>query len=87
MMKMDNMELKLRALMKRAVIAYSGAVGVVAFALVISLAHGAGVRPLIILLPLFVVLFGGVTYQLIKELRALKKAEGEHRDPNGDSER
>jgi len=38
-------------------------------------------------MPLYVILFGGVTYQLIKELRALKNAERERQDPNGDSER
>jgi len=33
-----------------------------------------------------VVLFGGITYQLIKKLRALKKAEREHSTPDGDSD-
>jgi hypothetical protein len=68
-----NMELKLRSLIKRALIAYSGAVGIVVFALAISLSRGAGVKPLLILLPLFVILFGGITYQLLKELRDLKR--------------
>ena len=59
----------------------------VAVALVISVSHGAGWRPVLAGMPLYVILFGGVTYQLIKELRALKNAERERQDPNGDSER
>jgi hypothetical protein len=56
------MESKRKALIKRAVFAYSGAIGLVVFALFISLRHGAGAKPLVILLPLFVIAFGGVTY-------------------------
>ncbi|WP_126282382.1 hypothetical protein [Burkholderia stagnalis] len=69
----------LRKLLKRAMIAYSGAVGIVAVAVVISLTHGAGWRPALAGMPLYVTVFGGITYQLIKEWRALKR---EHpRDP------
>ncbi|EUC17704.1 UNVERIFIED_ORG: hypothetical protein BDU10_7519 [Burkholderia sp. CF145] len=67
------MESKRKALIKRAVFAYSGAIGLVVFALFISLRHGAGAKPLVILLPLFVIAFGGVTYQLVKELRTLAR--------------
>jgi hypothetical protein len=47
----------------------------VVFALAISLSHGAGLKPLLILLPLFVIVFGGITYQLIKGIRALKRKD------------
>ncbi|ANB70948.1 hypothetical protein [Paraburkholderia phytofirmans] len=77
MTRSKDAQAKLRALMKRALIAYSGAVGIVVFALAISIGHGAGLKPLLILMPLFFILFGGVTYQLIKELRELKKNKGE----------
>jgi hypothetical protein len=77
MTRSKNAQAKLRALMKRALTAYSGALGIVGFALAISVAHGAGLKPLLILMPLFVILFGGVTYQLIKELRELKKNKDE----------
>ncbi|HEF5786153.1 hypothetical protein KGP65_05085 [Burkholderia multivorans] len=68
-----------RRLIKRAITAYSGGIGMVVFALVISLSHGAGLKPLLILLPLFAIVFGGITYQLIKELRALKREKPENR--------
>jgi hypothetical protein len=64
-----------RRLIKRAITAYSGGVGMVVFALAISLSHGAGLKPLLILLPLFVIVFGGITYQLIKGIRALKRKD------------
>ncbi|WP_226383511.1 hypothetical protein [Burkholderia mayonis] len=67
-----------RKLLKRAVIAYSGAVGIVAVAVVISLANGAGWRPALAGMPLYVTVFGGITYQLFKEWRALKR----ERPPN-----
>ena len=72
-----NMELKRRSPVKRALIAYSGAVGIVVFALAISVSRGAGVKPLLVLSPLFVILFGGITYQLLKELRDIKRESRE----------
>nr|WP_081053149.1 hypothetical protein [Burkholderia territorii] len=60
-----------RRLYKRAVVAYSGAIGIVLVALAISIRHGAGWRPALAGMPLYVTVFGGITYQLIKELRAL----------------
>lgn len=60
---------------KRAITAYTGAIGMVAFASAISIGHGAGFKPLLILLPLFLFVFGGITYQFFKELRALKQNE------------
>lgn len=64
-----------RKLIKRAVIAYLGALGIVALALVISIAHGSGWKPALAGMPLYVTLFAGITYQLVKELRALKWKE------------
>ncbi|OLL27986.1 hypothetical protein BTH42_29795 [Burkholderia sp. SRS-W-2-2016] len=68
-------EKQLKKLILRALIAYAGAIGVVAVALAISVAHGSGWRPALAGVPLYVILFGGVTYQLIKEFRAMKQEE------------
>jgi hypothetical protein len=62
------------ALIKRAIIAYTGAVAMVAFAAIVAVSRGAGLKPLLILLPLFVLVFGGITYQLIKDVRAMKRS-------------
>ena len=66
-------EQQLKKLILRALVAYAGAIGVVAVALAISVSHGSGWKPTLAGMPLYVILFGGVTYQLIKEFRALKK--------------
>lgn len=76
-----------RKLIRRALIAYTGAIGVVAVALVISTSHGAGWKPAMAGMPLYVILFGGVTYQLIKEFRTLKRKERERSVSNYDSAR
>ncbi|WP_107938078.1 hypothetical protein [Burkholderia sp. MSMB0856] len=67
-----------RKLVKRAIVAYSGAIGMVAFSAAISLSHKAGLRPLLILLPLFILVFGGITYQFAKEWLSIKR--GDRRD-------
>nr|WP_232078356.1 hypothetical protein [Burkholderia sp. THE68] len=67
--------------MLRALIAYSGAVGIVGIALALSIAHGAGWKPALAGMPLYVILFVGITYQLIKELLVLKKS-GRTQDDN-----
>ncbi|QCP55085.1 hypothetical protein FAZ95_38770 [Trinickia violacea] len=69
----------MKKLIKRAITAYAVGIGMVVFAAAISLSHGAGLKPLLILLPLFLFVFGGITYQLIKELRALNREKP--RDP------
>lgn len=51
--------------------AYSGGAGMVLLALAISIHHGTGWRPALAGMPLYVTVFGGITYQFIKELRAL----------------
>ncbi|MFL9880578.1 hypothetical protein PQR63_19435 [Herbaspirillum rhizosphaerae] len=64
---------RFRKLIKRAVIAYSGGVAMVLFYLGVSVSYGKGFEPLLIPLPLFIIVFGGITYQLLKELKALKR--------------
>jgi hypothetical protein len=49
-------------------VAYLGAAGIVALALIISIMHGAGWMPALAGTPLYVIVFGGITYQLTKEI-------------------
>ncbi|EUC12604.1 UNVERIFIED_ORG: hypothetical protein BDU10_9599 [Burkholderia sp. CF145] len=74
-MAWNEQDRQFRKLIKRAVIAYSGALGIVALALVISIVHGAGWKPASAGMPLYVTLFVGITYQLVRELRAPKRKE------------
>lgn len=60
-------------LLKRALVAYLGAIGIVALAVVISISHGSGWRPAMAGMPLYVTIFVGITCQLIKEWRAIKR--------------
>ncbi len=66
---------QLRSLIKRALMAYSGAVGIGALAIVISITHGSGWKPALAGMPLYVILFAGITCQLVKEWRALKRKD------------
>ncbi|WP_217589077.1 hypothetical protein [Burkholderia sp. GbtcB21] len=53
--------------------AYISLAAVISFFVAISLAKGAGWRPLLIPLPLFILLFIGITYQFLKERRAINR--------------
>lgn len=68
-------EKKKQGLVSRYVKAYVSLLAVVGFFAGISLAKGAGWKPLLVPLPLFVILFVGITYQLIKEVRAARSKE------------
>lgn len=72
----EDADLAHKRIYKRAVVAYSGGVGMVLFALAISILRGAGWKPVLVLIPLYIVVFGGITYQLVKELHALKSGCG-----------
>ncbi|WP_455313768.1 hypothetical protein [Caballeronia sp. KNU42] len=76
----------LKKIIKRAIVAYSAAVGIIALALVISIKHGSGWKPALAGMPLYVTLFVGITYQLIKELRALKREEQEEGSTNNEGQ-
>ncbi|WXK22468.1 hypothetical protein IHE33_02950 [Mycetohabitans endofungorum] len=45
--------------------------------LMVSLAKGAGWKPLVPGLPIYLTLLGGAIYQLVKELRAMRREEQE----------
>jgi len=66
-------QVQLRNIIKRALLAYLGGLGIIGVVLAISIGHGAGWRPALAGLPLYVTVFVGITYQLIKEIRALNR--------------
>jgi hypothetical protein len=67
------------SLVRRYVKAYLSLVGIIAAFASVSLAKGAGWRPALVGMPLYVTVFIGITYQLIKELRVLNRENP--RDP------
>lgn len=73
----------MKKLIMRALIAYTGAIGVVAVALILSVSHRAGWKPALAGVPLYVILFGGITYQLVREVETLRKKEREPRNIAG----
>lgn len=64
----------------RYVKAYLSLLAMICFFAGISLMKGAGWKPLLIPLPLFVLLFAGITYQLIKEMRSIKRDNSTDQD-------
>lgn len=62
-----------RSLVRRYVKAYVSLLGIIAAFAGVSLAKGAGWKPALAGMPLYVTVFAGITYQLLKELRALKR--------------
>jgi hypothetical protein len=76
---------KQRSVYRRAAIAFAAACTLPLFILCISLVKGAGWRPVLVGLPAYLTFFGAITYQFIKELRALKREE-EEAERSADSE-
>lgn len=70
-----------RSLYRRAAIAYAAACALPLFILLASLSKGAGWRPVLIGLPAYLTFFVAITYQFIKELRALKREEQSAESP------
>jgi hypothetical protein len=74
-------------LYRRAAIAYAAACALPLFILAVSLGKGAGWRPVLVGLPAYLTFFVAITYQFIKELRALKREEeGSKNLPNNDAQ-
>jgi membrane protein implicated in regulation of membrane protease activity len=57
--------------------AYLSLIGIIAAFVGVSVAQGAGWRPALAGMPVYVIVFAGITYQLIKEIVKLKKQERE----------
>jgi hypothetical protein len=70
-------QLKCKSIYRRFAIGYLGILGMILVALVFSVAQGAGWKPVLVGVPVYLTFLVAVTYQLIKELRALKREEGE----------
>ncbi|MEM5434494.1 hypothetical protein [Paraburkholderia diazotrophica] len=60
-----------RDIYRRAGIAYCAACALPLFILLVSMAKGAGWRPMLIGIPAYVTFFFAITYQVSKELRAI----------------
>lgn len=72
-------------LVRRYIRAYLSLIGIIAAFVGVSMAQGAGWRPALAGMPLYVILFAGITYQLVKEILALKKLEREDQISTGES--
>ena len=70
-----------KRLIQRALLAYVGATSIVALALVISISHGAGWKPALAGMPIYVIVFAGITNQLMKEIMKLRKQVRERQAP------
>jgi hypothetical protein len=77
---------KKRGIVIRYLKAYVSVIAVVASVVAISEAKGAGWRPALAGMPMYVTLLLLVTYQLIKELRALKRDEQEEGSTNNEGQ-
>ncbi|CBW75265.1 unnamed protein product [Mycetohabitans rhizoxinica HKI 454] len=60
---------------KRAAVAYMCAIGIPVVVLIFSFAQGGGWKPVIVGFPVYITIFGSITYQFIKELLVLKQEE------------
>jgi hypothetical protein len=66
---------KRKALYRKFLLGYVCLAAIPVMVLLVSYSKGAGWRPLLPGLPIYVTLFIGATYQFFKELRALKRDE------------
>ncbi|WP_139133412.1 hypothetical protein [Pandoraea sp. ISTKB] len=73
MINFNQYSSKKRRLIKRVIIAYSGAVLIVLLAVLVSMVRGAGWKPALAGMPLYLTIFLGIAYQLVKEWRFLKR--------------
>ncbi|CAG4926257.1 hypothetical protein [Paraburkholderia gardini] len=60
------------SLVHRAMLAYIGASGIPVSVFLISLAKHAGWKPVLIGLPVYLIIYGSITYQFIRDRRTLK---------------
>ena len=64
-------------IVKRFVKAYLSLAAMIAFVLIVSLSKGSGWKIILVGIPLFLTFFIGITYQFVKELRALNRKNPE----------
>jgi len=65
------------SMVRRYIKAYLSLIGIIGAFAGVSVAQGAGWRPALAGMPLYVIVFAGITYQLIKEIVKLRKQERE----------
>lgn len=64
---------QLKIIIKRASIAYAGAIAMVVLTVIYSIAHHAGWTPALAGLPLYITMFVAITYKLVTDLRERRK--------------
>lgn len=69
-----------RALAIRFIKAYLSLVAMILFVLIVSLSKGVGWKVILVGMPLYVTVFWGITYSLIKEWRAMRKKSRRRND-------
>jgi hypothetical protein len=62
-----------RAVVRKFVKGYLSLAAMVVFVLIVSISKGAGWKAILVGMPVFVTFLVGITYQFVKELRALKR--------------
>jgi hypothetical protein len=72
---LTDLRRKKRNIFKRAAVAYMCAIGIPVVVLIFSFAQGGGWKPVIVGFPVYITIFGSITYQFIKELLVLKQEE------------
>ncbi|MFP6562459.1 hypothetical protein WJ542_29780 [Paraburkholderia sp. B3] len=73
-------------IIRRYAIAYFSLLGIFGAFAIVSIAQGAGWRPAMAGMPLYVILFGGITFQLVRELLALRSRDNYKAKDDGDKE-
>jgi membrane protein implicated in regulation of membrane protease activity len=66
------------SLMRRYIKAYLSLLGIVAAFISVSMAQGAGWKPALAGMPLYVILFVAITYRLVREIVASRRRERNH---------
>ncbi len=67
------MSAETRRVVMRFMKAYLSLVAMVVFVLVVSVVNGSDWKVILVGMPLFLMFFVGITYQLVKEVRSLKQ--------------
>lgn len=70
-------------LIRRYIKAYLALLGVIFAFVVVSMAQGAGWRPALAGMPLYVTLFVAISYRLARELMTLRRKVRKHQIPSG----
>lgn len=78
---MRRLSLKRKALYRKFARGYIGCICLPLLVLAFSLAQGGGWKPVLVGMPAYLTFFAGITYQFIKEFRALGREERGEPEP------